>query len=156
MSGIKKVLSEFRSFAVRGNVIDLAVGIIIGAAFSKIVDSLVRDLVMPIVNFVLGGSADFSNKFFILSKPTDYAGPETYAELSKAGAIVFAWGNFLTILINFILLAFVVFWMVKIVTRAREHFEEEKATAAPPAPPADVALLTEIRDLLKQNSRSAD
>ncbi|UOD51512.1 large conductance mechanosensitive channel protein MscL [Orrella daihaiensis] len=134
---------------MRGNVIDLAVGIIIGAAFSKIVDSMVKDIVMPIINFLVGGSADFSNKFIVLSKPAGYAGPETYAELSAAGATLFAWGNFLTILLNFVLLAFVIFWMVKAVSTARARFEkEQEATAAPTA--QEVVLLTEIRDLLKK------
>jgi large conductance mechanosensitive channel len=149
MASVKGILSEFKSFAMRGNVIDLAVGIIIGAAFSKIVDSMVKDIVMPVINFVAGGSADFSNKFIILSKPADYVGPETYADLSAAGATLFAWGNFLTILLNFVLLAFVIFWMVKVVSTARQRFEaEQEAVVAPP--PADIALLTEIRDLLKK------
>jgi len=154
MTSVRNVLSEFKSFAMRGNVIDLAVGIIIGAAFSKIVDSMVRDIVMPIVNFIAGGSADFSNKFIILSKPLDYAGAETYAELTEAGAILFAWGNFLTILLNFILLAFVIFWMIKAVNTARTRFEKEQEAAPAPkpaAPPQDVVLLSEIRDLLKKD-----
>lgn len=149
MASVKGILSEFKSFAMRGNVIDLAVGIIIGAAFSKIVDSMVKDIVMPIINFLVGGSADFSNKFIVLSKPADYTGPETYAELSAAGATLFAWGNFLTILLNFILLAFVIFWMVKAVSTARARFEKEQE-AAPAPTPQDVVLLTEIRDLLKK------
>lgn len=149
MASVKGILSEFKSFAMRGNVIDLAVGIIIGAAFSKIVDSMVKDIVMPIINFIAGGSADFSNKFIVLSKPADYVGPETYAELSAAGATLFAWGNFLTILLNFILLAFVIFWMVKAVSTARSKFEKEQEVAPAPTP-ADVVLLTEIRDLLKK------
>jgi len=150
MAGVKGVLSEFKAFAVRGNVIDLAVGIIIGAAFSKIVDSMVKDIVMPLINFFVGGSTDFSNKFIVLAKPASYTGPETYAELTKAGATLFAWGNFLTILLNFVLLAFVVFWMVKLVNAARQRMENEKPQAAPAAPPADIALLSEIRDLLKK------
>lgn len=149
MASVKGILNEFKSFAMKGNVIDLAVGIIIGAAFSKIVDSMVKDIVMPVINFILGGSADFSNKFIILSKPADYAGPQTYAELSAAGATLFAWGNFLTILLNFILLAFVIFWMVKAVNTARTRFEKEQETTPAPTP-EDVALLTEIRDLLKK------
>src|SRR5690625_3079113 len=125
----KGILKEFRDFAVRGSVIDLAVGVIIGAAFGKIVDSLVNDIVMPIVNIILGGSADFSNKFIVLSRPADYAVPETYADLAAAGATLFAWGHFITVLINFILLAFVIFWMVKAVNMARDKAirEEEKA-----------------------------
>lgn len=149
MAGFKGILSEFKSFAMRGSVIDLAVGIIIGAAFSKIVDSMVKDIVMPIINFLVGGSADFSNKFIVLSKPSGYAGPDTYAELTAAGATLFAWGNFLTILLNFVLLAFVIFWMVKAVNTARSRFEKEQQ-ASPPPTPQDVLLLTEIRDLLKK------
>lgn len=154
MSTSKGILKEFRDFAIRGSVIDLAVGVIIGAAFGKIVDSLVNDVIMPLVNFILGGSADFTNKFLILSKPDDYTGPMTYADLTAAGANVFAWGQFVTVVINFILLAFVIFWMVKVVNAARERaFKEEQAAAPAPEPeptPADVALLTEIRDLLKK------
>lgn len=94
MSKATGFLKEFRDFAVKGNAIDLAVGVIIGAAFGKIVDSIVKDLVMPLVNFILGGSVDFTNKFLVLSMPKDYTGPMTYADLSKAGANVLAWGNF--------------------------------------------------------------
>ncbi|MVW72667.1 MULTISPECIES: large conductance mechanosensitive channel protein MscL [unclassified Bordetella] len=148
MSKASGFLKEFRDFAVKGNAFDLAVGVIIGAAFSKIVDSVVKDLIMPLVNFVLGGSVDFSNKFLVLSVPEGYTGPMTYADLTQAGAIVFAWGNFLTILINFILLAFVVFMIIKVINSARRKHEEEPA--APAAPPEDVALLREIRDLLKR------
>lgn len=155
MSKAGGILKEFRDFATKGNVIDLAVGVIIGAAFGKIVDSLVKDVVMPLVNFVLGGSVDFSNKFLVLRVPEGYTGPQTYAELTQAGAIVFAWGNFVTILINFILLAFVIFWMVKAVNAARRNAQKEEAVAPakpaePPPTPEDVALLREIRDLLKR------
>lgn len=151
MSKAGGILKEFRDFATKGNVIDLAVGVIIGAAFGKIVDSLVKDVVMPLVNFILGGSVDFSNKFLVLRVPEGYTGPQTYAELTQAGAIVFAWGNFVTILINFILLAFVIFWMVKAVNAARRKQEAAPAAPAAPAPPPeDVALLREIRDLLKR------
>jgi large conductance mechanosensitive channel len=145
MSKTTGFLQEFRNFAVKGNAIDLAVGVIIGAAFGRIVDSLVKDIVMPIINFILGGAVDFSNKFIVLSMPPNYSGPMTYADLTKAGANVFAWGNFITILINFILLALIIFWMVKLVARARTHLN-----AAPAAAPADVQLLQEIRDLLKE------
>lgn len=148
MSKSSGFLKEFRDFAVKGNAVDLAVGVIIGAAFGKIVDSVVKDLIMPLVNFVLGGSVDFSNKFLVLSMPEGYTGPMTYADLSQAGANVLAWGNFLTILINFILLAFVVFIIVKMINKARRH--EEEAPAAPAAPAEDVVVLREIRDLLKK------
>jgi len=107
MSKTTGFVKEFRDFAVKGNAVDLAVGVIIGAAFGRIVDSLVRDIIMPLVNFILGGSVDFSNKFLVLSMPEGYAGPMTYADLTKAGANVFAWGNFVTIIINFVLLALV-------------------------------------------------
>jgi large conductance mechanosensitive channel len=149
MSQARGFLKEFRAFAVRGNMVDLAIGVIVGAAFSKIVDSLVKDIIMPIVNFLVGGAMDFSNKFFVLSRPADYAGPETYADLTKAGATIFAWGNFVTIVINFILLAFVIFWMVKVINTARSKMESE-AEAAAPVIPEDVLLLREIRDSLKK------
>ena len=148
----KGFIAEFQAFAVRGNMIDLAVGVIIGAAFGKIIDSLVKDVMMPLISFVLGGQVDFSNLFFVLKAPENYSGPQTYDALVKAGANVFAWGNFITILINFILLAFVVFLMVKAVNKARERLirQEEQASAAPAPTPEDVALLREIRDLLKK------
>ncbi len=148
MSQTKGFFKEFREFAVRGNVVDLAVGVIVGAAFGKIVESIVKDIVMPLVNFVLGGSVDFTNKYLVLSRPSNYAGPETYAELTRAGATVFAWGNFVTIVINFVLLAFIIFWMVKVINTARASIESEKEKVTPPTP-EDVALLREIRDLLK-------
>jgi large conductance mechanosensitive channel len=155
MATTKGLLNEFKAFVMRGNVIDLAVGIIIGAAFSKIVDSLVKDIVMPVINFIIGGSTDFSNKFIVLTKPDGYTGPQTYAELSNAGATLFAYGHFLTILINFLLLAFVIFWMIKAVNAARTRFDKEQAQeSAPAAPAADVVLLTEIRDLLKNQPKS--
>jgi len=147
MSKASGFLKEFRDFAVKGNAVDLAVGVIIGAAFGKIVDSVVKDLIMPLVNFILGGSVDFSNKFLVLSMPEGYSGPMTYADLTKAGANVLAWGNFITILINFILLALVVFVIVKAINSARRRDEE---APAPAAPPEDVVVLREIRDLLKK------
>lgn len=152
MSKGKGFIAEFQAFAVRGNMIDLAVGVIIGAAFGKIIDSLVKDVIMPIISFILGGQVDFRNLFWVLKAPEGYTGPQTYDELVKAGANVFAWGNFITILINFILLAFVVFLMVKAVNAARSRLEKQKEeVAAAPAPtPEDVALLREIRDLLKK------
>ncbi|NGM86104.1 large conductance mechanosensitive channel protein MscL [Parapusillimonas sp. SGNA-6] len=153
MSKARGFLKEFQQFAVKGNMIDLAVGVIIGAAFSKIIDSLVKDIIMPIVAFIVGGEVDFTNQFLVLRAPENYTGPQTYDALTKAGAVVLSWGNFLTILINFLLLAFVVFCLVKAVNAARRSVarEEEVAAAEEPAPPAeDVVLLREIRDLLKR------
>src|SRR5437667_9407963 len=107
------VLGEFREFAVKGNVIDLAVGVIIGGAFGKIVDSLVKDLIMPVVGRLVGG-LDFSNWFIMLgSPPPGYTGPMTYEALTKAGVPLFAYGNFITVTINFIILALIIFLMVK-------------------------------------------
>lgn len=152
MSKAKGFLSEFREFAVRGNMIDLAVGVIVGAAFGKIIDSLVGDVIMPVISYILGGDVDFTNLFWVLREPAGYAGGGTYAELTEAGAVVLGWGNFLTILINFILLALVVFCMVKAVNKARTAvIHEAEAAPAEPAPtPDDVLLLREIRDLLKK------
>lgn len=152
MGKAKGFIAEFQAFAVRGNMIDLAVGVIIGAAFSKIIDSLVKDVIMPLISFILGGQVDFSNLFYVLKDPDNYTGPYTYDALVAAGGNVFAWGNFITILINFVLLAFVVFLMVKAVNTARERLakQEELAQAAPAPTPEDVALLREIRDLLKK------
>ncbi len=150
MSKARSFLQEFQQFAVRGNMIDLAVGVIIGAAFGKIIDSLVKDIIMPLVAFIVGGEVDFTNQFWVLRMPEGYTGPHTYDALTKAGAVVLSWGNFLTILINFILLAFVVFCLVKAVNAARERvMRQDKAEEAAAAPPEDVALLREIRDLLK-------
>jgi large conductance mechanosensitive channel len=137
--------SEFKEFALKGNVMDLAVGVIIGGAFGKIVDSMVKDLIMPIVNLVTGGQIDFSNKYLVLSG-TVPAGA-SLAEAQKA-ANVFAYGSFLTIAINFIILAFVIFMMVKQMNRLKRA---EPPPPAPPAPtPEDVLLLREIRDALKR------
>jgi large conductance mechanosensitive channel len=138
--------SEFREFAVKGNVMDLAVGVIIGAAFGKIVDSLVKDLVMPVVSRIFGG-LDFSNWFIMLaSPPAGYGGPMTYDALTKAGVPLFAYGNFITVAINFVILAFVIFMMVRQVNRMKR----EAPAAAPAAPPEDVVLLREIRDALRK------
>lgn len=150
MSNGKGFLQEFRDFAVKGNAVDLAVGVIIGAAFGKIVDSIVKDLVMPVVNFILGGSVDFTNKFIVLSMPEGYTGPQTYADLNQAGAVLLAWGNFVTILINFVLLALIIFWMVKLVNKARQQPEPQVAPAEPAPTPEDIVLLREIRDSLKK------
>jgi large conductance mechanosensitive channel len=140
------VLKEFREFAVKGNVVDLAVGIIIGGAFGKIVDSLVNDIVMPVISSLLGGKIDFTNLFIVLGNVPDGI-PRTFDALKKAGIPIFAYGNFITIAINFILLAFVIFQMVKVVNRIRS------AEAPPPAvTPEDVLLLREIRDSLQSKN----
>ena len=140
---MKSFILEFREFASRGNVIDLAVGVIIGAAFGKIVDSVVNDLIMPVVAGLLG-KADFSGLFIPLANPP--AVPPTLDALKKAGVPVIAYGNFLTIVLNFIILAFVVFVMVKQINRLRRR----GAPAEPPAPPEEVVLLREIRDAVKR------
>ena len=134
-------MTEFKEFAVKGNVIDLAVGVIIGGAFGKIVDSVVNDLIMPLVGRVTGG-LDFSNYYIALS---GQAAGLPLAEAKKAGA-VFAYGSFLTTLVYFVILAFIIFMMVKQINRLKR----EAPQAAPAAPPEDIVLLREIRDALKK------
>ena len=137
--------SEFREFAIKGSVVDLAVGVIIGGAFGKIVDSLVKDIIMPIVGAIFGG-LDFSNYFIMLkSPPAGYSGPMTYEALSKAGVPLFAYGNFITVAINFLILAFIIFLMVKQINRLKRE-----TPPAPPAPPEEVTLLREIRDAVRR------
>jgi len=139
------MLKDFREFALRGNVIDLAVAVIIGAAFGKIVDSLVKDLIMPVIGRVVGG-LDFQNYFLILgSPPAGYSGPMTYEALTKAGVPLLAYGNFITIVINFVILAFVIFIMVKKFAAAKAGLDVK-----PAGPPEDIVLLREIRDALKK------
>jgi large conductance mechanosensitive channel len=135
------MMSEFKEFAVKGNVVDLAVGVIIGAAFGKIVDSLVTDLIMPVIGKFTGG-IDFANHFIALS-PVPAGIPMTVEALRKAGVPVIAWGNFINIVMNFVILAFVVFLMVRQINKLRRQ-------APPPsaAPAEDVLLLREIRDAL--------
>jgi large conductance mechanosensitive channel len=142
------VLKEFQEFAVKGNVVDLAVGIIIGGAFGKIVDSLVNDIVMPVISSLLGGKIDFTNLFVVLGSLPDGI-PRTFDALKKAGIPIFAYGNFITIAINFILLAFVIFQMVKVVNRIRSA-----EAPSPAVTPEDIILLREIRDSL-QNKKGA-
>jgi len=137
--------SEFREFAVKGNVMDLAVGVIIGAAFGKIVDSMVNDLIMPVIGRFTGG-IDFSN-YFIALAPIPANLPHTLDAVRKAAVPVVAWGNFTNVLFNFVILAFIVFLMVKGVNRIRRA---PAAPATPPAPPEDIVLLREIRDSLRQ------
>jgi large conductance mechanosensitive channel len=138
------MLQEFKEFAVKGNVMDLAVGVIIGAAFGKIVDSVVNDLIMPIVGRVTGG-LDFSN-YFIPLKEVPQGVPMTLDALRKAGVPVFAYGSFITIVLYFLILAWIIFLMVKWINRLRRDLP---AAAAPPEP-EDVKLLREIRDSLKR------
>jgi len=140
------MLNEFKTFIARGNVMDLAVGVIIGAAFSKIVDSVVNDLIMPIVGAIFGGF-DFSNYFLPLSSSVTAT---SLAAAREQGAVI-AYGNFITIVINFLILAWIIFLMVKGVNKIRASVEREKVEEqkAPAPPPEDVKLLTEIRDLLK-------
>ena len=136
--------SEFREFAAKGNVVDLAVGVIIGAAFGKIVDSLVKDIIMPIVGRIFGG-LDFSNYFVLLAPaPPGYAGPMTYEALSKAGVPLFAYGNFITVALNFVILAFIIFVMVKQINRLKQA----EPAPAPAAPPEELTLLRDIRNAL--------
>lgn len=164
---MRNFLKEFQAFISKGNVMDLAVAVIIGAAFSNIVNSLVKDIVNPILG-VLVGRPDFTNLFVVLKPVEGYTGPQTYEALVKAGATVFGYGAFLTAVVQFLLLAFVIFWLIKVVTTIRKRLEaeaakllkaeEEKRAAAPapaPAPtPEDVVLLREIRDLLKSGAAS--
>lgn len=140
------MLQDFKHFAMKGNVIDLAVGVIIGSAFSKIVDSMVKDVIMPPVSKVFGG-LDFSNYYL----PLNHQGLHLTLEEARKGGAVFAYGNFLTILLNFLILAFIIFQMVRLVNKARK-LHEEKPAPAPAAPPEDIMLLREIRDALKKNS----
>jgi large conductance mechanosensitive channel len=139
--------TEFREFALKGNVVDLAVGVIIGGAFGKIVDSVVKDLIMPIVGRVFGG-LDFSNFFIMLANPpANYNGPMTYEALTKAGVPLFAYGNFITVAINFIILAFIIFLMIRQINRLKLS---AALTPTPAGPPENTVLLREIRDSLKK------
>ena len=141
------IAKEFREFAVKGNVIDLAVGVIIGAAFNKIVDSLVKDVIMPVISLV-AGDLDFSNKFVVLgSIPAGV--PRTLADLTKAGVPVLAWGSFITVAVNFLIRAFIIFMMVRQINRLKRR-HAEPAAAAPSSPPEDIVLLREIRDSLRK------
>lgn len=143
------LLSEFKAFINRGSVIDLAVGVIIGGAFATITKSLTDDLIMPVAGFLFGG-ADFSGYFLRLGEiPAGFKGnPESYADLKSAGVAMLGWGEFLTVLVNFLILAFIIFLLVKLVNRVMAQPEE---APAPPEPTAEeVLLLREIRDSLKK------
>jgi large conductance mechanosensitive channel len=139
------MMAEFREFAMKGSVMDLAVGVIIGGAFGKIVDSLVGDVIMPIISAIMGGRFDFSGLFIALGSVPEGT-PMTLDALRKASVPVFAYGNFITILINFIILAFIIFMMVRMMNR----WKAQPAPEAPAAPPAQEVLLGEIRDILKK------
>jgi large conductance mechanosensitive channel len=148
-------VKEFREFALRGNVIDMAVGVIIGGAFGTIINSVINDIIMPVVG--IAGKADFSNMYFGLNEATRTKIAEA---TTKAGDVapsladargmgpVLAYGNFITVAINFVILAFCIFLMVKMMNTARKRFEKEAPAATPPGPTPDQKLLTEIRDLL--------
>ncbi len=142
------IVQEFKEFAVKGNMMDLAIGVIIGGAFGKIVDSLVKDIFMPFISWIIGGDVDFSQWFIVLGdNPNNLT---AMADLEKAGINLLTYGHFITILINFLLLAIVVFMMVKGINRLRR--QEEAAPAVPPADPEDIKLLREIRDQLKNKN----
>ena len=137
------IMKEFREFAIKGSVVDLAVGVIIGAAFGRLVDSLVKDLIMPVIGRLVGG-LDFSNWFIMLgTPPAGYNGPMTYDALTRAGVPLFAYGNFLTVTINFLILAFIIFLMVKEINKLKRA-----NPSPPPPPPEQIELLREIRDAL--------
>jgi len=137
------MLKEFREFAMKGNVVDLAVGIVIGAAFSGLVNSLVGDIIMPIIGAI--GSLDFSNYFIPLAKNVTAT---NLADAKKQGAVL-AYGNFITLGVNFLIIAFSLFIVIRLMNQLKRH--QEAAPATPPKPSAEVALLTEIRDLLKKS-----
>ena len=145
------MFKEFKTFVMRGNVLDLAVAVIIGAAFSKIVTSLTDDVIMPIVGKIFGG-LDFSSYFIILGQvPSALAGSSDYAALKKAGVPLLGYGAFITAAVNFIILAFIIFMLIRMVNRLIPKADEAPAT--PAAEPADIALLREIRDELKDRPR---
>ena len=143
------MLSDFRGFIARGNVIDLAVAVIIGAAFGKIVTSLTDEVIMPVVGWIFGG-ADFSNYFFLLTTPEGYQGsPTDYAALKEAGAAMIGYGAFITAVINFLILAFIIFLLVRYAKKVMAEFEA-KPPEEKPAGPTELDLLKEIRDELRK------
>lgn len=147
------MLKEFRDFIARGNVIDLAVGIVIGAAFTAIVNSFVKDILSPIIGIF--GSANFNDQFVVLKKGKTAPGPYvSLADATKAGAVTFNYGAFVTAVINFLIIAFALFLIVKAVNKLKERIvlqkEADEAAAPTPEPTQEVVLLTEIRDLLKK------
>jgi len=143
------MLDEFKKFAMRGNVVDLAVGVIIGAAFGKIVDSLVKDMIMPPIGLILG-KVDFSNLFLVMREGTQ-AGPyATVDAAAKAGAVTLNYGVFINTMISFVIVAWAVFLVIKAMNRLQRKDAAAAAAAEPPAPPEDILLLREIRDSLKK------
>lgn len=139
------IVQEFKEFALKGNVMDLAIGVIIGGAFGKIIDSLVKDIMMPVISWILGGEVDYTNWFLILGDNPNNI--NSLAAAKEAGLNVFAYGSFLTVLINFLLLAWVVFLLVKVMNRLRK---KQEIVHEPAATPEDIQLLREIRDELKK------
>ena len=136
------IISEFKEFAVKGNMMDMAIGVNIGGAFGKIIDSLVKDIIMPLISMITGGGVDFTQKFIVLgNNPNNLTSLDA---LTKAGVNVLTYGNFITVFLNFLILAWVVFLMVKVINRLRTPVEVAAAT------PEDVTLLREIRDELKK------
>ena len=135
--------NEFKKFISRGSVVDMAVGIIVGTAFTAIVNSLVKDILMPVIGLILGG-VSFTDLKLVITAATE-----------QTAEVAISWGTFIQRVIDFLIISFVVFVMVRSINKFRDHFEvkkEEEVAAAPPAPPADVVLLTEIRDLLKKDT----
>ena len=145
-SPLMSIIQEFKEFAVKGNVMDLAVGVIIGGAFSTIVNSVVKDLIMPVIGAITGG-LDFSNYYLPLSSKVQSG--LAYADAKKTGAVL-GWGQFLTFVVNFLIVAFVLFLVIQSMNRMKRHLAAPDDAKAPKPPPADVVLLTEIRDLLKE------
>ncbi len=143
------LVKEFREFALKGNMVDMAVGIIIGGAFGLIIKSLIDDVIMPLVGKATGSGVDFSNMYIPLAEGVEKG---LSLEEARAQGAVFAYGNFITVLINFLILAFVIFMMVKMMNNAKKKFEKEQEAAPPAKPAADVVLLTEIRDLLQNKN----
>ena len=144
------LMREFREFAMRGNVVDLAVGVIIGAAFGKIVGSVVEDIIMPPIGKLIG-NMDFTNLYYALYPAPEGGYPKTLVDAKKLGSVV-AYGNFITLTINFMIIAFCIFLIVKLMNVAKKKFEREKAAEPPPPPSTQEVLLTEIRDILRQKS----
>ena len=144
------LMSEFRDFAMRGNVVDMAVGVIIGAAFGKIVSTLVDKVMMPPLGLVMGG-IDFADKKLVLQPPIAEIKNAAGEIVTKAQPeVAIFYGEFINVIINFTIVAFCLFMVIKAMNAAKKRFEEQKAATPPPAPPADVVLLTEIRDLLRR------